>query len=451
LMITVTVVDEFGHVWASQLRPELDLNSLKVMVCAEFGLAANETILAKDGEPFPDELMSLTEAGIKDQDMLACLHSDRLQFSGFGGSQQTSPSSIQSVPQQQTGRPDFDASARKLLESCRNDRHKRLQYMNTWKEMGQAIEAGDLKIISGLLEQDFLKREEEKRKIQNAFLNPNNPESQKIIEGVKKQQRIDESLERCMEENPEMFGTVIMLYINCTINGQKIKAFVDSGAQMTIMSKDCAIQCGIMDMIDKRFSGVAQGVGTQRILGRIHCGTIQIGQDILSTTFSVLEDQPMGLIIGLDLLKRHQCNVDLKGNRLMIGTTGNSTQFLPESELPKHARLTQVPSTTTFNSSDITKAIEASLADPTSMASSSSGNSNRGPLPPTPPELGRKIEALKETIGCTDSYAKELLEETDWDPDAAALKFLTSAIARNPYPAGASRPPQRKRSRPSME
>ena len=39
-------------------------------------------------------------------------------------------------------------------------------------------------------------------------------------------------------------------------------------------------------MIDKRFSGVAQGVGTQRILGRIHCGTIQIGQDILSTTFS---------------------------------------------------------------------------------------------------------------------------------------------------------------------
>ena len=50
--------------------------------------------------------------------------------------------------------------------------------------MGQAIEAGDLKMIAGLLEQDFLKREEEKRKIQNAFLNPNNPESQKIIEGT---------------------------------------------------------------------------------------------------------------------------------------------------------------------------------------------------------------------------------------------------------------------------
>ena len=123
-------------------------------------------------------------------------------------------------------------------------------------------------------------------------------------------------------------------------------------------------------MIDKRFSGVAQGVGTQKILGRIHCGTVQIGNDILSSTFSGTEshallhvlvkfnlvlEQPMGLIIGLDLLKRHQCNIDLKGNRLVIGTTGNSTRFLSENELPKHARLTQVPSQTNFDTSDVAK------------------------------------------------------------------------------------------------
>ena len=45
--------------------------------------------------------------------------------------------------------------------------------------------------------------------------------------------------------------------------------------------------------------------------------------------------------LGLDLLKRHQCQIDLLNNKLIIGTTKSSTPFLSESELPKHARLTQ--------------------------------------------------------------------------------------------------------------
>ena len=35
-------------------------------------------------------------------------------------------------------------------------------------------------------------------------------------------------------------------------------------------------------------------------------GQIQIGPDFLQSSFSILEDQPMDMLLGLDMLKRHQ-------------------------------------------------------------------------------------------------------------------------------------------------
>ena len=58
------------------------------------------------------------------------------------------------------------------------------------------------------------------------------------------------------------------------MNGHPLKAFVDSGAQVCVMSRRCAEQCNIAHLIDKRFSGMMRGVGEQQSHGRIHTVSI---------------------------------------------------------------------------------------------------------------------------------------------------------------------------------
>merc|ERR1719228_1716528 len=206
--------------------------------------------------------------------------------------------------------------------------------------LSEAFESGNLEEFAKVLkEQQEARREREAQRIRMMNADPFDLEAQRLIATEIEQKNIDQNMELAMEASPESFGSVIMLYINCKVNGHNVKAFVDSGAQATIMSQKAAEKCNIMRLVDQRWAGIAKGVGTQKIIGRVHMAQIQIESDFLTSSFSILEAQPMDMLLGLDMLKTHQCTIDLRKNCLMIGTTGTETKFLSENELPACARL----------------------------------------------------------------------------------------------------------------
>ena len=163
-------------------------------------------------------------------------------------------------------------------------------------------------------------------------------EAQKQIEEQIRQQMIQTDYENALENNPEFFGNVTMLYIDTTVNNKPVQAFVDSGAQSTIISKKCAEECGIIHKLDKRFAGMAIGVGQSRILGRVHMADMHlIGcNQTIQCSFTVLEDNKVDLLFGLDNLKRHQCCIDLVESRLHFNRGEFSVPFLAEGDIKRN-------------------------------------------------------------------------------------------------------------------
>ncbi|KAG5889322.1 hypothetical protein JTB14_027470 [Gonioctena quinquepunctata] len=132
--------------------------------------------------------------------------------------------------------------------------------------LADALLSGNIATFASVLkEQVQAKQEREQQRLKMLNADPFDTEAQRLIAEEIRQKNIEANMEAAMEYNPESFGTVVMLYINCRVNGYPVKAFIDSGAQTTIMSvmwKDVNKR-----LVDTRGAGIAKGVGVQKIRG----------------------------------------------------------------------------------------------------------------------------------------------------------------------------------------
>ncbi|EDK45484.1 conserved hypothetical protein [Lodderomyces elongisporus NRRL YB-4239] len=345
MQLTISL-DFSGDIISVDVPESLSLEDFKAYLLAETGVEPDQQIIIHNGKTLVAN-SALNELGLGNDDLLT-LSKKRLQ-NNQSQSAQSGQQLGQQLGQQQRAPASASGSLANPAESqiheriemirlqIQSDPHSleniRVTQPSLYNAVNDPIRFRDLMIEQVKEEQrETSSTQEEMWRLQQ---DPDNPENQARIMELIQQEAIEENMKLAWEISPESFTSVNMLHIKLKINGVEQIAMVDSGAAMTVISSEIAEQCGISRLIDKRFKGQAVGVGTQNIGGKIHSVPIEIaGSGIELPCSFYIVDTSVGILFGLDMLRRHGCVIDLKRDVLIIG--GHiEAKFLSEAELPR--------------------------------------------------------------------------------------------------------------------
>jgi DNA damage-inducible protein 1 len=404
ILMKITFTTELGQPFQLEIDPSMDLASIMALLEVESGIPVNEQSISSNNVDLSDPTATMRALGVTEGASLALRR--KVNIAGRSMEHDSEMMRLQLL-----GDPELMRQMRDVQpELAHAAQHDPARFAELLKHTHEAMDM-------------------QQRQFSQYDADPFDIEAQKKIEEAIRRQAILENMEHAMEYSPEAFGKVIMLYIPMEVNGHPVKAFVDSGAQQTIMSPDLAESCGLTRLIDHRFSGLAVGVGTAKILGRIHSAQIKVADLYLPCSFTVMEGRGVDLLFGLDMLKAHQACIDLAKGVLRI--QGREVSFLSEHEIPKkdHEALSEQELLGQANSDSQQPGTGPSIGNTFpgvgrslgSAPAGSSGGSSASPA--TIPSASQFKEQDISTImglGATRELAIQLLEAAGGNVDAAA-------------------------------
>lgn len=197
MALKLTIVNEAaaGAVSLIEVAPSAKLSTVSLMIQAELSIAAEEQHLTFNGSPLSPSA-TVASSGLSDGDLVMVSRK---------------PSSTRSPSA---------SSEQALLDSLRADPAvmQRLRAMNPG--LARAVQAGDpnaLRAVAQAMSHG-----------QQQFADPMSADAQKAIEEKIRQENVMQNMEAAMEYNPESFGSVVMLFVDCKVNSVSgVKAFVD--------------------------------------------------------------------------------------------------------------------------------------------------------------------------------------------------------------------------------
>ncbi|GAU13482.1 hypothetical protein TSUD_127790 [Trifolium subterraneum] len=294
MKITVMTSDE--QILSLDVDPHESVENVKALLEVETSVPLQQQQILFNGNEVSNS-QKLSALGVKDDDLLMMTVSS----GGAGGAASSGSTNDLSF--------NTDGSAINpgaFQQHFRRDSNLMGQLFQNDPELAQVILGNDLNKLQEILrlrhrQRDQLRRQKEEE-MALLYADPFDVEAQKKIEAAIRQKGIDENWEAALEHNPEGFARVVMLYVDMEVNGVPMKI---AETFRSALQRSCSRSW------------------PNRNIGSNSCSSNQ-----------VLDSPNMEFLFGLDMLRKHQCIIDLKENVLRVGGGEVSVPFLQEKDIP---------------------------------------------------------------------------------------------------------------------